>query len=71
MSTLDRDTIYMIAENMQYIQLGLNKEAGNFAKAQWLYFLIKSYGESVDAQHRAKAISERNRLNVGYTKAGH
>ena len=36
-------------------------ENGKFAqKAQWLYFLIKSYGEAVDGQHRADAIEARN-----------
>ena len=70
-SSLDRDTIHMIAENMEYIQLGVSKDAGKFAKAQWLYFLIKSYGEAVDGQHRADAIEARNRLNGYPSKAGH
>jgi len=71
MSKLDRETINMMAMNMEYIRLGLEKNAGNFSKAQWLYFLIKSYSQDVDAQARADAIAERNRLNAGYTKASH
>lgn len=71
MAKLDREVIEMMAANMEYIQLGVSKNAGAFSKAQWLYFLIKSYKEDIDAQHRANAISERNRLNAGYTKASH
>ena len=71
MSNLDRKTIEMMAQNMEYIRLGLDKTAGNFSKAQWLYFLVKSYNEHVDAESRADAIAERNRLNAGYTKASH
>ena len=71
MSKLDRETINMMAMNMEYIRLGLEKNAGNFAKAQWLYFLIKAYAEDVDARSRAEAIEARNKLNSGYSKAGH
>lgn len=72
-SMLDRETIEMMAMNMEYIRLGLEKNAGNFSKAQWLYFLIKSYKEDIDAQHRANATAERKRLNgKGYAgKADH
>ena len=70
-SKLDRETIEMMAQNMEYITLGITKNAGNFSKAQWLYFLIKSYHEDADRKGRADAIENRNRLNGGYTKAGH
>ena len=71
MSKISKATIEMMASNMEYIQLGISKNAGAFSKAQWLYFLIKSYEEHVDGEMRAEAISERNRLNAGYTKASH
>ena len=70
-SSLDRKTIEMMAANMEYIQLGITKNAGAFSKAQWLFYLIKSYSEQVDGEARASAIAERNRLNAGYTKASH
>ena len=71
MSKISKATIEMMASNMEYIQLGISKNAGAFSKAQWLYHLIKSYEEHVDGEMRAEAISERNRLNAGYTKASH
>lgn len=73
MSNLERDVITMIEKNIEYIQLGLSKNHGDYNKAQWLYHLLKSYTDHVDGEHRAKAISERNRLNgKGYSgKAGH
>ena len=71
MSKISKATIEMMASNMEYIQLGISKNAGAFSKAQWLYNLIKSYEEHVDGEMRADAIAERNRLNAGYTKASH
>ena len=70
-SKLERETIEMMAKNMSYIQLGLEKNTGDINKATWLYFLIKSYKDNVDERSRADAIEARNRLNAGYTKAGH
>ena len=71
MSQLDDRAIEMMAKNMEYIRLGLNNNKGNEDTARWLFYLIKSYMEDVDAHSRADAIEARNHLNSGYTKAGH
>ena len=71
MSQLDDRTIEMMSKNMEYIRLGLNNNKGNENTARWLFYLIKSYMEDVDAHSRADAIEDRNRFNSGYTKAGH
>ena len=71
MSQLDDRAIEMMAKNMEYTRLGLNNNKGNENTARWLFYLIKSYMEDVDAHSRADAIEARNHLNSGYTKAGH
>ena len=71
MSRLDDKTIDIMAKNMEYIRLGLSNGKANEETARWLFYLIKSYQEDADAHMRADAIEARNRLNSGYTKAGH
>ena len=55
MSQLDDKAIEMMAKNMEYIRLGLNNNKGNENTARWLFYLIKSYMEDVDAHSRADA----------------
>lgn len=69
--TIRKEKIESIALNIQYIKAGLSNDKSDFANAQWLLGVIESLVENVEALDRARAISERNRLNSGYTKGGH
>ena len=69
--SLRKKKIERLADNLQYIRLGLTNDKSDFANAQWLLGQIESLVDDVVREDLQNAISERNRLNAGYSKAGH
>lgn len=69
--SLRKKKIERLADNMQYIKLGLMNDKGTFANAQWLLGTVETLIDDVVREDLQNAISERNRLNNGYSKAGH
>ena len=69
--SLRKKKIERLADNLQYIRLGLNNDKGDFANAQWLLGQVEALIEDVTRENLQDAISERNRLNNGYSKGAH
>ena len=54
-----------------YIRLGLENTEANISPGEWLYELIEHHYNEIVQEDLQNAIERRNRLNCGYTKAGH
>ena len=69
--SLRKKKIERLADNLQYIRLGLTNDKSDFANAQWLLGQVEALIEDVTRENLQDAISERNRLNNGYSKGAH
>ena len=78
--TITDKKIEMIKRNLAYIRLGIDRHVvpgdeenarGDAECARWLYHTFRGLMEDVDRQDLQEAIDNRNRLNGGYSKAGH
>ena len=78
--TLREKKVDMIKKNLAYIRLGIERHVvegdeenarGDQECASWLLHTIEGLVEDVERQNLQEAIDKRNRLNGGYTKAGH
>ena len=78
--TLQEKKIEMIKKNLAYIRLGVERYVvagdeenarGDQECAAWLYHTFNGLMEDVERVNLQEAIEARNKLNCGYTKAGH
>jgi len=73
MSKLDDEMISRISDNLPFLRLAIT-EANTHTRdeiANFLWQWMKSNEHEIDSIWRAQAITNRNRLNSGYTKAMH
>ena len=78
--TITEKKVEMIKKNLAYIRLGIERHVvpgdeenarGDEECARWLLHTFQGLIEDVERQDRQDAIDNRNRLNGGYSKAGH
>ena len=78
MSKLDDLMITRVQQNLQFIRLAIapanrfttdNEEETEIATFLWQF--IKQQYEDIDREQRQEAITNRNELNNGYSKASH